>query len=91
LDPKQRLGYGPSGLKDIQAHLFFKTIKWDNLLLKKVSSPFKIIVKNDHDVSNFDQFDNKPTEAPQVDQNLKAVLEETFINFDDFITSLELK
>jgi len=46
-------------------------------------------VKSDHDVSNFDQFDNKPTEAPQVDHNLKAVLEDTFINFDNYITSLE--
>jgi len=89
LDPKQRLGYGPTGMKDVQANPFFKAIKWDNLLLKKIPSPFKVVVKSDHDVSNFDQFDNKPTEAPQVDHNLKAVLEDTFINFDNYITSLE--
>jgi len=52
-DPKVRLGCGQAGPREIQSHPFFKGIDWEDLMLKKVKSPFKLSVSNDQDTSNF--------------------------------------
>jgi len=37
-DPKKRLGGGKDDVKEIQAHPFFASINWSDLVLKKVGA-----------------------------------------------------
>ncbi|XP_061904150.1 ribosomal protein S6 kinase alpha-4 isoform X2 [Entelurus aequoreus] len=52
-DPHKRLGSGLRGAADIKAHTFFKGLNWEDLVQKKISSPFKPEVKSELDVGNF--------------------------------------
>ncbi|KAI9484761.1 kinase-like domain-containing protein [Zychaea mexicana] len=54
-DPLRRLGTGPRGAVEIRAHAFFRQVKWDNLLAKRVKAPFLPTIKGRADTSNFDQ------------------------------------
>jgi serine/threonine protein kinase len=49
-DPKKRL----EELDEIKHHPFFKGVDWEALAVKKIQSPFKIEMKSDDDVGNFD-------------------------------------
>jgi len=49
-NPKQRI----EQVDEIKHHPFFNGIDWKKLAVKKVQSPFKIEMKSDDDVSNFD-------------------------------------
>merc|ERR1719285_1607662 len=40
-DPKQRLGSGKGEIEDIKKHQWFKEVRWDDLLEKKVDPPYK--------------------------------------------------
>ncbi len=51
--PKNRLGT-KFGLKAVKAHPWFKGIKWDKLLKKKMKAPF---VPKLEDAENFEFFD----------------------------------
>lgn len=48
---------GKNGVKEIQAHPFFKDIDWANL--RKTTPPVVPDVKNDTDTSNFEDIDNE--------------------------------
>ncbi|XP_068108356.1 ribosomal protein S6 kinase alpha-5 [Hyperolius riggenbachi] len=65
-DPNKRLGCGPGGSDDIKKHPFFKSINWDDLAAKKVSAPFKPVIKDELDVGNFSEefTDMDPTYSP---------------------------
>lgn len=52
-DPNKRLG-SQNDLLDIQQHAFFKSIDWNELLLKKYDMPYKPKIRAIDDVSNFD-------------------------------------
>lgn len=57
LDPKQRMGYGKEGSKQIKAHSFFHDINFD-LLYRKESTLNRFLVPkitNETDVCNFDK------------------------------------
>ncbi|KAI8149359.1 kinase-like domain-containing protein [Fennellomyces sp. T-0311] len=54
-DPLQRLGSGCHGPAEIRAHAFFRDVKWDDLLAKRVKAPFLPTIKSRADTSNFDQ------------------------------------
>lgn len=41
VNAKTRLGAGPSGVKNIKSHVFFKNIDWDLLEQKHIEPPFK--------------------------------------------------
>jgi len=49
-NPKQRI----EQVDEIKHHPFFNGIDWKKLTVKKVQSPFKIEMKSEDDVSNFD-------------------------------------
>ncbi|KAK9409497.1 ribosomal protein S6 kinase alpha-5 [Crotalus adamanteus] len=65
-DPKKRLGCGSGSADEIKQHPFFKKINWNDLAAKKVSAPFKPIIRDELDVSNFaEEFtEMDPTYSP---------------------------
>ncbi|KAL0601729.1 LOW QUALITY PROTEIN: Ribosomal protein S6 kinase alpha-5 [Plecturocebus cupreus] len=65
-DPKKRLGCGPRDADEIKEHLFFQKINWDDLAAKKVPAPFKPVIRDELDVSNFaEEFtEMDPTYSP---------------------------
>ncbi|XP_034486315.1 RAC serine/threonine-protein kinase [Drosophila innubila] len=54
-DPSNRLGGGQDDVKEIQAHPFFASINWTDLVLKKITPPFKPQVTSDTDTRYFDE------------------------------------
>ncbi|KAJ6661849.1 hypothetical protein lerEdw1_013020 [Lerista edwardsae] len=65
-DPKKRLGCGSSGTDEIKQHPFFQKINWNDLAAKKVPAPFKPVIRDELDVSNFaEEFtEMDPTYSP---------------------------
>nr|XP_056706681.1 ribosomal protein S6 kinase alpha-5 isoform X1 [Euleptes europaea] len=65
-DPKKRLGCGSSGAVEIKQHPFFQKINWDHMAAKKVPAPFKPVIRDELDVSNFaEEFtEMDPTYSP---------------------------
>eukprot|EP00794_Sanderia_malayensis_P015897 gene15897-17497_t len=53
--PDRRLGSSPRDAEDIKKQPFFRDLKWDDLLSRKIKPPFKPSVKHAEDVSNFDE------------------------------------
>merc|ERR1719233_549615 len=52
-DPKKRLGYGKGDADDIQKHIWFMHLKWNDLLELKIIPPYKPRIKSTMDTSNF--------------------------------------
>lgn len=67
-EPSKRLGGGPRGLQEIKEHAIFQNLDWDTLAQKKVDPPFKPVVKNDTDTSNFSEEFTKmmPIDSPAI-------------------------
>ncbi|XP_018567827.1 ribosomal protein S6 kinase alpha-5 isoform X3 [Anoplophora glabripennis] len=67
-DPRKRLGGGEGDAKELKRHSFFKSLDWDKLALKEIPAPFKPIIRNELDVSNFsEEFTTMPpTDSPAV-------------------------
>ncbi|CAB1315867.1 unnamed protein product, partial [Coregonus sp. 'balchen'] len=53
-DPKQRLGGGPDDAKDVMSHKFFTSIKWKDVVDRKLTPPFKPQVTSETDTRYFD-------------------------------------
>lgn len=45
--PENRLGYGPSGHKQIKEHVFFSTIDWQKLYRREIQPPFQPTLTSD--------------------------------------------
>ncbi|KAI9303950.1 kinase-like domain-containing protein [Cunninghamella echinulata] len=80
-DPNQRLGH--NGPEVIKSHPFFASIDWRKLMQKKVQPPFKPLVENAYDTTNFD--DEFTSEAPlesMVDEShISKTMQEQFAGF----------
>uniref|UniRef100_A0A3Q3ERH1 Ribosomal protein S6 kinase n=1 Tax=Labrus bergylta TaxID=56723 RepID=A0A3Q3ERH1_9LABR len=65
-DPKKRLGSGSNGAENVKKHPFYQKINWEDLAAKKVPAPFKPVIRDELDVSNFaDEFtEMDPTYSP---------------------------
>uniref|UniRef100_A0A673I6M4 Ribosomal protein S6 kinase n=1 Tax=Sinocyclocheilus rhinocerous TaxID=307959 RepID=A0A673I6M4_9TELE len=65
-DPKKRLGSGPSGAQNVKRHPFYQKMNWEDLAAKKVPAPFKPVIRDELDVSNFaEEFtEMDPTYSP---------------------------
>nr|XP_023683262.1 ribosomal protein S6 kinase alpha-5-like [Paramormyrops kingsleyae] len=50
-DPQKRLG--AAGADSVKGHPFYQKINWEDLAAKKVPAPFKPVVRDELDVSNF--------------------------------------
>ncbi|XP_061763907.1 ribosomal protein S6 kinase beta-2-like isoform X1 [Nerophis ophidion] len=81
-NPHQRLGSSKTDCTDIQRHSFFKQIKWDDLLNKRVEPPYKPQLQSDEDVSQFDTRFTKqtPVDSPD-DTSINQSAELTFAGF----------
>ena len=53
-NPERRLGSSQRDAEDIKKQPFYKDMKWDSLLHRKLKAPFIPTVKHAEDVSNFD-------------------------------------
>uniref|UniRef100_K7FNE5 Ribosomal protein S6 kinase n=1 Tax=Pelodiscus sinensis TaxID=13735 RepID=K7FNE5_PELSI len=75
-DPKKRLGCGPGGVGEIKQHPFFQKINWDDLAAKKIPAPFKPVIRDELDVSNFaEEFTEmdptySPAATPQISERM---------------------
>ncbi|KAF5297430.1 hypothetical protein FQR65_LT01361 [Abscondita terminalis] len=67
-DPRKRLGGGIGDATELKRHSFFKNLDWKALAAKKISAPFKPIIRCELDVSNFsEEFTQMvPTDSPAV-------------------------
>lgn len=54
-NPTRRLGASESDAEDVKRQAFFRSINWEQLLARKVTPPFKPIIKGPDDVCNFDE------------------------------------
>ncbi|XP_061825161.1 ribosomal protein S6 kinase alpha-5 [Nerophis lumbriciformis] len=65
-DPKKRLGSGPNGVENVKKHPFYQKINWEDLAAKTVPAPFKPVIRDELDVSNFaEEFtEMDPTYSP---------------------------
>uniref|UniRef100_A0A8D3DYS9 Ribosomal protein S6 kinase n=1 Tax=Scophthalmus maximus TaxID=52904 RepID=A0A8D3DYS9_SCOMX len=81
-NPSQRLGSSAADCADIQKHLFFRHINWDELLNKGVEPPYKPQLHSDEDVSQFDtRFTRQtPVDSPD-DTSLSHSAELAFAGF----------
>ena len=72
LDPKERLGSGPDGSENIKNEPYFKGIKWDDVLNKKIKPPFVPKLNSDVDLRYFDSiFTDEPINDLQTDNLIK--------------------
>ncbi|XP_068156686.1 RAC serine/threonine-protein kinase-like [Drosophila tropicalis] len=78
-DPNARLGGGKDDVKEIQAHPFFASINWTDLVQKKIPPPFKPQVTSDTDTRYFDnEFTGESVELTPPDPSgpLGSIVEE---------------
>uniref|UniRef100_A0A0A9WJM8 protein kinase C n=1 Tax=Lygus hesperus TaxID=30085 RepID=A0A0A9WJM8_LYGHE len=54
-NPERRLGSSEKDADDVKKQAFFRSINWDELLMRRVRPPFVPTVSSTEDVSNFDE------------------------------------
>jgi len=60
----ERLGHQKNGIADIKNHQWFADFQWDKLQARKLPAHLILPVKNNLDLSNFDEYPKDRDEAP---------------------------
>lgn len=60
----ERLGVQKNGINDIKAHQWFADYDWDKVQARKMPAPLILPVKNNLDLSNFEEYPKDYDEAP---------------------------
>uniref|UniRef100_A0AAZ3RXQ4 Ribosomal protein S6 kinase n=1 Tax=Oncorhynchus tshawytscha TaxID=74940 RepID=A0AAZ3RXQ4_ONCTS len=86
-DPKKRLGSGPDGAENVKKHPFYQKINWEDLAAKRVPAPFKPVIRDELDVSNFaEEFtEMDPTYSPAaLPQNCDRIFQDSpfYVNYE---------
>ncbi|XP_037948957.1 serine/threonine-protein kinase N isoform X10 [Teleopsis dalmanni] len=83
-NPERRLGSSERDAEDVKKQAFFRSIGWDDLLLRRVKPPFVPTINHLEDVSNFDEefTSEKPHLTPPKEPRLLTDEEQHF--FKDF-------
>lgn len=64
----ERLGVQKNGIKDIKTHAWFTDFQWDRLESRKMPAPLILPIKDNTDMSNFDEYP-KDHDAPPDDMS----------------------
>ncbi|XP_031617162.1 cGMP-dependent protein kinase 1 isoform X2 [Contarinia nasturtii] len=62
--PTDRLGYQKKGIADVKKHAWFEGFQWDKLEDRTLTAPLKRPIKNNTDLSNFDEYPRDSDEPP---------------------------
>ncbi|XP_057317153.1 serine/threonine-protein kinase N2-like isoform X2 [Hydractinia symbiolongicarpus] len=84
-NPERRLGSSQRDAEDIKKQPFYKDMKWESLLHRKLKAPFIPTVKHAEDVSNFDvEFTSEePVLTPTKERRgLNTIEQSAFNGFD---------
>lgn len=93
--PSRRLGSGQEDYRQIQAHPFFASINWTELVQRKIEPPFKPQVSSDTDTRYFDsEFTGESVELTPPDPTgpLSSIVEErrfSQFSYQDLSSTLE--
>ncbi|KAJ3290953.1 Serine/threonine kinase [Rhizoclosmatium sp. JEL0117] len=88
--PKSRLGGGRLGSEEIKQHPYFDGIDWNAMMQKKVTPPWKPTLKNERDVSNFEEeFTGEKPVLTVMHGKLSPTEQVLFDNFE-FISELAM-
>lgn len=83
-DPSKRLGGGPRDSQELKEHPYFRNINFDDVLALKVAPPYLPEIKNEHDVSNFDdEFTAETPRLTPVNSTLSSSMQEKFRGFSE--------
>ena len=66
-DLSKRYGNLKDGVKDIKKHRWFDTFIWDDMIKKKIKSPYIPFLKNQEDCSNFEEFLDQSSKCPSME------------------------
>ncbi|XP_061400575.1 serine/threonine-protein kinase N isoform X2 [Musca vetustissima] len=83
-NPERRLGSSERDAEDVKKQAFFRSIVWDDLLLRRVRPPFVPTITHLEDVSNFDE--EFTSERPQLTppKEPRVLTDEEQMFFQDF-------
>ncbi|KAL5288832.1 PKN2 family protein [Megaselia abdita] len=83
-NPERRLGSSERDAEDVKKQAFFRSIVWDDLLLRKIKPPFVPTIRHTEDVSNFDEefTSEEPHLTPPKEPRILTDEEQMF--FQDF-------
>ncbi|KRJ98479.1 uncharacterized protein Dyak_GE22423, isoform I [Drosophila yakuba] len=88
-NPERRLGSSERDAEDVKKQAFFRSIVWDDLLLRKVKPPFVPTINHLEDVSNFDEEFTSEKAQLTPPKEPRHLTEEEQVLFQDFSYTAE--
>ncbi|XP_037717184.1 serine/threonine-protein kinase N isoform X11 [Drosophila subpulchrella] len=88
-NPERRLGSSERDAEDVKKQAFFRSIVWDDLLLRKVKPPFVPTINHLEDVSNFDEEFTSEKAQLTPPKEPRHLSEEEQVLFQDFSYTAE--